>query len=76
MGGHIELKVNNVQTLFLTQVSKDGDTVLSVWDGENDTYAGTIPVADLVMLLNFYYHVKGNDIKNDFINPYGRKEQE
>lgn len=67
----IVLDVNNGQTLFLSQVSKDGDTILDRWDGTKMEYERSIPAGDMVMLLNFYRYVKDNDIRNDFINPEG-----
>lgn len=72
MGGKLIFEVNNGDTLFLTQVSKDGDTTLNRYDGDRETYEATIPAGDMVMLLNFYRYVKRNDIQNDFINPYGK----
>lgn len=68
----IELSVNNGQTLFLTQVSADGDTILSRWDGDKMEYERAIPAGDMVMLLNLYRYIKDNDIENEFINPNGR----
>lgn len=67
----IVLDVNNGQTLFLSQVSKDGDTILDRWDGNKMEYERSIPAGDMVMLLNFYRYVKDNNIRNDFINPEG-----
>ena len=67
----IVLDVNNGQTLFLSQVSKDGDTILDRWDGTKMEYERSIPAGDMVMLLNFYRYIKDNDIRNDFINPEG-----
>lgn len=68
----IELSVNNGQTLFLTQVSADGDTILNRWDGNTMEYERAIPAGDMVMLLNLYRYIKDNDIENEFINPNGR----
>ena len=72
MNKGIEIEVNNGQTLFLTQVSKDGDTILNRWDGDKMEYERTIPAGEMVMLLNFYRYVKDNDIHNSFINPEGK----
>ena len=72
MGGKLIFEVNNGDTLFLTQVSKGGDTMLNRYDGNRETYETTIPAGDMVMLLNLYRYVKRNDIQNDFINPYGK----
>lgn len=70
----IELEVNNGQTLFLTQVSKDGDTILNRWNGQTMRYERTIPAGDMVMLLNLYRYVKDNDIYDSFINPEGNNK--
>lgn len=76
MNKGIEIEVNNGQTLFLTQVSKDGDTILNRWDGDKMEYERTIPAGDMVMLLNLYRHVKDNDIYDSFINPEGNKKED
>lgn len=75
LGGKIILDVNNGDTLFLDQVSKDGDTILSRYDGDKMEYERTIPAGDMVMLLNLYRWTKDNDIQNDFINPYGKNKE-
>lgn len=72
MCGKLIFEVNNGDMLFLTQVSKDGETILNRYDGNRETYETTIPAGDMVMLLNLYRYVKENDIQNDFINPYGK----
>jgi transcriptional regulator with XRE-family HTH domain len=71
----IVLDVNNGQTLFLSQVSKDGDTILDRWDGTKMEYERSIPAGDMVMLLNFYRYVKDNDIYDSFINPEGKNNE-
>lgn len=76
MNKGIEIEVNNGQTLFLTQVSKDGDTILNRWDGDKMEYERTIPAGDMVMLLNLYRYVKDNDIYDSFINPEGNKKED
>lgn len=68
----IELTVNNGQTLFLTQVSADGDAILNRYDGDRMTFECSIPAGDMVMLLNLYRYIKDNDIRNEFINPAGK----
>lgn len=72
----IEIEVNNGQTLFLTQVSKDGDVVLHRWDGETMQFERLIQAGNMVMLLNLYRYVKDNDIHNDFINPDGKNKEQ
>lgn len=76
MNKAIELSVNNNQTLFLTQTSSDGDTILNCYDGDRMTYECSIPAGDMVMLLNLYRYVKCYDIQNDFINPSGKNHDE
>lgn len=68
----IELTVNNGQTLFLAQVSADGDAILNRYDGDRMTFERSIPAGDIVMLLNLYRYIKDNDIRNEFINPAGK----
>lgn len=72
----IELSANNNTTLFLTQTSADGDTVLSKYDGEKTTFECAVKASDMVMLINFYRYVKRNDIRNAFINPNGKNVDE
>lgn len=72
----IELNVNNGETLFLTQVSADGDTIINRYDGCNMMFECAISAGDMVMLLNFYRYVKDNDFQNDFINPNGKNKEE
>ena len=67
----IELNVNNGGTVFLTQVSADGDVIVNRYDGEKMTYERAISAGDMVMLLNLYNYVKENNIYDDFINPSG-----
>ena len=76
MGYKLIFEVNNGNTLYLDQVSQDGDTILSRYDGEKMEYERTIPAGDMVMLLNLYRWIKDNDIQNDFINPYGKNKEE
>ena len=76
MNKAIELLVNNSQTLFLTQTSSDGDTILNRYDGDRMTYECSIPAGDMVMLLNLYRYVKRYDIQNDFINPSGKNHDD
>ena len=76
MNKGIEIEVNNGQTLFLTQVSKDGDTILNRWDGDKMEYERAIPAGEMVMLLNLYRYVKDNDIYDSFINPKGKNKED
>lgn len=71
----IALNVNNGQTIYLSQVSEDGDTILDRWDGDKMEYERSIPAGDMVMLLNLYRYIKDNNILNDFINPKGANKE-
>ena len=78
----ITFAVNNQRTLVLEQDEHDGP--VSVFhlkpDGTEDTdpvYARKqIPAAQAVMLNNLYWYILDNDIQNDFINYYGKNEEE
>lgn len=79
---HITFAINNQRTLVLEQKEHDGP--VSVFhlspDGveETDLVYGRklIPAAQAVMLNNLYWHIMENDIQNDFINYYGKNEEE
>ena len=71
----IKLNVNNGDTLFLTQVSADGDIALNRYDGDRMEYERIIPAGDMVMILNLYRYIKDNDIQNDFVNPNGKNRE-
>ena len=78
----ITFAINNQRTLVLEQDEHDGP--VSVFhlkpDGTEDTdpvYARKqIPAAQAVMLNNLYWYILDNDIQNDFINYYGKNEEE
>ena len=72
----INFKVNNGDTLVLTQEKDDGkvNVVRADRQGRID-YRYGISAGDFTMLLNLYRHIKENDIKNDFINPYGKNKE-
>lgn len=72
----IELNAGGGTTLFLTQTSADGDTMLSKYDGDNSTFECAIKAGDMVALLNFYRYIKRNDIRNKYLNPNGRNADE
>lgn len=75
-------EVNNQRTLVFEQDKHDGP--VSVFhlkpDGTEDTdlvYGRKlIPAAQAVMLNNLYWYTLDNDIQNDFINYYGKNEEE
>jgi hypothetical protein len=67
----IEIQVNNDRTMRVVQNNQYGD--INVTTGKYDDIDGDfdITAADFVMLMNYYKHVKQNNIQCDFINPQG-----
>ncbi len=65
--------VNNGGTLELIQRGHDGTVLITGTDSMSKTEF--IPSGDMVMLINFYRHIKDNDIQNDFINPDGKNHE-
>lgn len=69
----LSFKVNNNRELILTQPEQYGE--VDVYTANNseksEDYNYSIPAGDFVMLLNYYRHIKDNNIYNDFINPCG-----
>lgn len=73
---NINFKVNNGDTLVLTQESNDSKVNVAITDNKgNIDYEYDISAGDFTMLLNLYRYIKDNNIKNDFINPYGKNEE-
>ena len=66
----ITLNVNNESQLCMFQPKEDGMVYVSRLP-KNEP-AGQIPAGDMVILLNYYRHVKDNDIHCDFVNPGGK----
>lgn len=71
--------VNNKRVMRVSQERTDGD--ISVATAERYQSASPsdtllIPPGDFVMLVNLYKHIKSNDIRNDFINPYGKNKED
>lgn len=69
--GKIETQINNNRTMQLAQEKYDGDITLSTYNndsGEVD-HEEFISAGDMVMLINYYRHVKTNKIPCDFVNP-------
>lgn len=66
---------NNGKELEFTQYRKDGFVSVSSHDGLTCEYEIDIPASDFVMLWNLYRYIKKNDIKNEWINPDGKKEE-
>lgn len=72
----MNFKVNNGDTLVLTQENNDGKVNVARMDSKGSIdYQYDISAGDFTMLLNLYRHIKENDINNDFINPYGKNEE-
>ena len=69
----IEIETNNGRSLCFTQYDHSDAVFVSAHDGLKCEYEMDIPASDMVMLWNFYRYVKDNDIRNDFINPNGKK---
>lgn len=67
----LEIQVNNNRTMTLSQIEQDGDIYCQV--GKNDDIDTEIIISagDMVMLVNYYKHIKDNNIQCDFINPNG-----
>lgn len=69
--------VNNNRTIKLAQKKPDGNVEVKAYLGDVcvNKREIIIPPGDMIMLLNYYNYVKENNIKNDFINPYGMNEE-
>lgn len=73
---NINFKVNNGDTLVLTQENNDGKVNVARTDRKgNIDYQYDISAGDFTMLLALYRYIKDNDIRNDFINPYGKNKE-
>ncbi len=75
----LQFLINNNGTMEMTQNKNDGNVTIhtfydskSYTDTENDM---NINAGDMIMLINYYSHIKNNDIQNDFINPNGRNKE-
>ena len=62
---------------FLNVEQMTTDAPVKVRTGTNHTveHIEEISAGDFVMLINWYKYIKGNDIQNDFINPYGKNKE-
>jgi len=76
----LEIDINNKRTM---QVHQDKlYRKIQVLTGKNSIINGIIDIddnfniseGDFVMLINYYRYIKDNNIKCDFINPYGGGE--
>ena len=76
----LSYNVNNGNTMKLVQREHDGSVLIIKEDskGNHENMPDTeafISAGDMVMLVNYYRYIKGNDIKNDFINPNGKNNE-
>lgn len=65
--------INNNGQLALVQRGHDGTVLIMDSNRQNqkERKSDYISAGDMVMLINYYRYIIDNDIKNDFINPYG-----
>ena len=69
----ISFDVNNQRQLQFVQYKHDCNVVVNDIDSKgNIDKTLTISNGQFVMLYNLYEYVMKNDIKNSFINPYGK----
>lgn len=77
MNHFFSFSINNQGTQSWYQQEHDGPvTVAHSSPGVPQETIAVIPPGDMVMLVNLYRYVKENDIRNDFINPGGRKTED
>lgn len=71
----LSFKVNNGGILNMIQHEVDGNIIVKRLE-KNNGYKQIveIPAGDMVMLVNMYKYIKENDIRNDFINQYGKNK--
>ena len=72
----IGFDLNNNRRGYLTQAKHDDKVVYTIFQGSKEDRIHIIPVGEFVMLMNLYRYIKDNDIKNDFINPYGKNKED
>lgn len=68
----IKFNVNNNRTIELNQFDDDCKVYVGKYVNGCNEEVYTIPAGDFVMLLNYYKHIKNNDIQCDFVNPSGK----
>ena len=66
---------NNHGFLNVEQTTTDADVKVRTGTNNIVEHIEEISAGDFVMLINWYKHIKGNDIQNDFINPYGKNKE-
>lgn len=75
MANTISFEVNNGRALRITQRMHNGCVLISNDDHDIPDEEAFVSPGDFVMLLNFYRHIKHNDIQHDFINPNGKNKE-
>ena len=79
--GALYFDVNNGMTMFCHQAERGGNVFTGHFNGDHTVDTSlehglkVIPPERFVMLLNLYWYVINNDIRNSFINPNGSKEE-
>ena len=66
---------NNQGFLNVEQITTDADVKVRTGTNNIVEHIEEISAGDFVMLINWYKYIKGNDIQNDFINPYGKNKE-
>lgn len=71
----LSFEINNGRKMVVSQLHQNGD--VEIWTGKDMQCDNNydIPAGDFVMLLNYYRHIKDNNIQNDFINPHGASRE-
>ena len=78
----ITFDVNNRRTLVFEQEAHDGPVTVyylhpnGTEDNDPLFARRQIPAGQAVMMNGLYWHIMNNDIQNDFINYYGKNEEE
>lgn len=67
----IQIEVNNNRTMTFSQIEQYGDIYCQVGKNDNIDTETIISAGNMVMLVNYYKHIKDNNIQCDFINPNG-----
>lgn len=71
----LSFKANNNGIMNMIQQEVDGAVVVKRLEKDNGyKQIAEIPAGDMVMLVNMYKYIKENDIRNDFINQYGKNK--
>ena len=65
--------INNQRKIYFEQAEHDNTVFVETIDSNGKLENGrTIPAGQFIMLYNLYVYIIENDIKNSFINPYGK----